>query len=222
MWRRRGSGLAGTFIGMTILLAVILTMITTMDYAMYSYKRLLISKAIDKSVLAALQEIDTASSSGIAKAYDPVTGIIKYEDIVVNETSADNAFYSTLKNNYNIAKSTIQDKIMIIIIYPLSNGNIKYIIRKGSGLDLDTNNGRGEIATTTEIEALINNRINSYYNNADLVDHSTIKINGNTLVNQFQKEPYYMVILKDFEINGILQNRKATFVGFKGSAIKRY
>jgi hypothetical protein len=48
-----------------------------------------------------------------------------------------------------------------------------------------------------------------------------VKVNGNLQANQIKKRPYFIVLIKDLEIDGIFTKRTTTFVSFAGSKVER-
>lgn len=212
----KGGGLAITFVSIAVILLVLLIFINAADYALYSHKRSNISKGIDYAVCAAIQEVDCLESeSGLAAGYDETTGRVLITDIALNEARADNAFFSTFEANTGISGERIRESILITIVCPTDTG-INYIIKKG------TQRAEGSAESPQQLESIINNRINEYWNLSDpLSDRHIIFVNGNMNTNEFKAAPYYIVFMKDYQIDGLFRKRTATFVGFAGAKIER-
>lgn len=213
---QKGSGLTIIFMGFSIILLISLVFISIADYALYSIKRNIISHGIDYAVCAAIQEIDrTESEDGLASGFDETTGKMLVDDIVLNQARSDNAFFSTLQMNTGIDRETISSNTMIVTVSPEAEG-IDYIIRK------EQQRAEGSIASPEQLEPVINNAVEQFWNGADPEqDNNIIYVNGNLKTNQFKKAPYYLVFIKDYQINGLFKKRTATFVGFAGAKIER-
>lgn len=216
----KGSALGSTLLGLTVTIIILYMFLNIADHALYSYKRVMIAKGIDYAVGAAIQEIDVAASAeGLAGTFDEETGMLTMDNIVLNEVIADNAFYSTLKSNTGIERNIISDKVMIVIVNPYKDDTgtgVRYIIKKGSA------RATGSITDPSGLEEVINNYINTWWPTSDpLSDKHIIYVNSNSKANEFERKPYYLVFVKDYEIDGLYKNRKATFVGFKGAGIDR-
>lgn len=213
---QRGSGLSIIFLGFTVTLLILLIFLSIADYAVYSTKRNTISRGIDYAVCAAIQEIDCVESEeGLASGFDEVTGKTLVDDIVINEARADNTFFSTLQMNTGINSEAISSNTMIVTLSP-----------RAEGMDYNIHNGQqrveGSVSSTEQLEPVINNAVERFWDGADpKQDSQVIYINGNPKTNQFKKVPYYLVFIKDYQINGLLKRRTATFVGFAGAKIER-
>lgn len=205
-----------TFLSLMVMLLILIVVVNAADYALYSFKRNMIGKAIDYSVCAAVQEIDrTKSAEGLSRGYDEATGSILVDNIYIDEISADNAFFATFQSNTGIRRDTMKDKMLVIIMNPTSTG-IEYIIKK------DTAREQGAVTGPGEIEGIINAAISEYYNtSASENDRQEIYVNGNPVTNEFKKRPYYMVFIRNYEIDGLFRRRTATYVGFAGAKMER-
>ena len=211
----RGSAFDVVLLGIAISIAAILIFVNSVDFALYSYKRSRISKAIDYGVSAAVQEIDQEKSrDGLAEGFD-AHGNISLERVYLHEERADNAFFSTFKNNTGIDRSQIQSRILVALVHPTNLG-LDCKIKWGTESKEET------VRVPTEVEGLLNTRINEFWNPADPeADRHLIYVNGNFKTNPFGKKPYYLVFLKDYPIEGLFRKRTATFVGFKGAKVDR-
>lgn len=208
--------MAGVITGLCGLLLMVLIFVNIADYALYSIKRSNIAKGIDNAVCAVIQEIDvTASESGLSNGFDETTGKILVNHIVLNETAADNAFYSTLLANTGIKKESIFSNTLVVTTVPLTN-SLNYVIRK------ESQRQEGSVTDPANLEALINNSIKTYWSiSGSNPDPHTINVGGNPKTNKFSKAPCYMVFIKNYEIDGLFRKRTATFVGFAGAKISR-
>lgn len=208
--------MAVTFLSLMVMLLILIVIVNIADYALYSFKRNMIGKAINYSVCAAVQEIDrTRSEEGLSQGYDEATGNILLDDIYIDEASADNAFYSTLQLNTGILRDTVEEKVLVIIVNPTSLA-LEYIVKK------DTARIEGSVTDTAQIEGIINAAISKYCNTSDTEnDLQKIYVNGNPETNEFKKRPYYMVFIKNYEIDGLFRKRTATYVGFAGAKVER-
>lgn len=212
----RGSGQAIIYVSLAIILLVLLIFVNAADYALYSHKRSNISKGIDYAVCAAIQEIDLSESeSGLAYGYNEATGQVLSSDITLNEVRSDNAFFSTFEANTGISGESVKDSVLIAMVNPTEAG-INYIIKKGM------HRVEGSAASPEDLESIINARINVYWDQFDsFSDRHIIFVNGNLKTNNFKKTPYYIVFVKDYQIDGLFRKRTATFVGFAGAKIER-
>lgn len=213
---QKGSGLAVVFLGLSAILLILLVFLSIADYALYSTKRNIISDGIDYAVCAAIQEIDrTESEDGLASGFNETTGKMLVEGIVLNEASSDNAFFSTLQINTGISRKTISSNTMIVTVSPNAAG-MDYIIRKGQ------QRLEGSVTSPDQLEPAINNAVKQFWGGTDPEqDNHIIYVNGNLKTNQFKKVPYYMVFVKDYQIDGLFKKRTATFVGLAGAKIER-
>lgn len=211
-----GGGLAITLLSLMVMLLILIVVVNVTDYALYSFKRNMIGKAVDYSVCAAVQEIDWArSEEGLSQGYDAATGSISYDGIYIDETAADNAFFSTLQSNTGIRRDYIESKALIVIMNPISTG-IEYIIKK------DGARAEGTISDPGEIEGIINAIYSESGDTSGFeTDGQEIYVNGNPDTNEFKKRPYYMAFIKNYEIDGLFRRRTATYVGFAGAKMER-
>lgn len=213
---QKGSGLAVVFLGLSAILLILLVFSSIADYALYSIKRNIISRGIDYAVCAAIQEIDrTESEDGLASGFDETTGKMLVDGIILNEASSDNAFFTTLQINTGINRETISSNTMIVTVSPNTAG-MDYIIRKGQ------QRLEGSVTSPDQLEPIINNGVGQFWGGTDSEENShIIYVNGNPETNQFKKVPYYMVFIKDYQIDGLFKKRTATFVGLASAKIER-
>lgn len=202
--------------GIAVMLTLVIVFVSIADYALYSTRRSLIARGIDYAVCAAIQEIDVpASNEGLSEGFDSRTGNVLTNNIKLNESIADNAFFGTLEANTGIIRSDIVMDTLIAYIYPSDDG-INYIIKK------DSQRVEGFVTSPDKLETAINNTINTFWNtSAPDLDRHTIYVNGNPSTNEFKEVPYFLVFIKDHQINGLFRKRTATFVGFAGAKLER-
>jgi hypothetical protein len=209
---QKGSGLSVIFIGLTVTLLVLMVFLSIADYALFSSKRNRICQGIDYAVCAAVQEVDgIESEEGLASGFDEATGKMLTDGIVLNEERADNAFFSTLQMNTGIYRKAISENTMIVTVTPEIEG-IGYVIRKGQQRE------EGRMDSPEQLEPAVNNAVRQLWNGVDPEqDDNIVYVNGNLKTNQFKKAPYYLVFIKDYEIDGLMKKRTATFIGFAGA-----
>lgn len=206
-------GVSIVFLAIVIFVTLLILTINLFDYSMYSYKVKVLSRSIDSSVCAAIQEVDK-DSVGLETEFTE-SGEDNTNNIKINEISAINAFYSTFTSNIKIDKSIIDPFLLIAILNPDETG-INYIIKKGSS------RFEGRVDKPSEIQSIINTHINTDFTEVYEGQKSVIvNINGNVDTNQFKKRPYFIVFLKDWQINGIVSKRLTTFIDFSGAKIER-
>lgn len=202
--------------GLSIILTLVIVFTSIADYALYSIKRSLIAHSIDYAVCAAIQEIDLPESTeGLSEGYNPQTGRLLSDNIKLNEVTADNTFFSTLEANIGIKKNAIVSNTLIAYILPTDAG-INYVLKKGSQWV------EGFTSSPDRLEKAINNTISIFWDTTlPDTDKQTIYVNGNPSTNEFRKVPYFLVFIKDYQINGLFKKRTATFVGFAGAKLER-
>lgn len=202
--------------GMAVILTLVIVFASITDYALYSTRRNLIARGIDYSVCAAIQEIDISESTdGLSEGFDPQTGRVLTENIWLDEIAADNAFFGTLEANTGVKKDNIAKDTLIAYISPSDSG-INYTIKR------DSQRVEGFVTSPDKLEASINNTINIFWDTSNPAsDKQTIYVNGNPSSNEFKKVPYFLIFIKDYQINGLFSRRTATFIGFAGAKLQR-
>lgn len=202
--------------GISVILVLVIVFVNIADYALYSTKRNLIARGIDHSVCAAMQEIDIPSSiNGLSEGYDPNTGKILVNDIRLNEQYAENAFFGTLAANTGVKRNDIGSNTLIAYVWPSYSG-INYLIKK------ESERREGFVSSPDMLEAAINNAIDILWNtNNPESDSHVIYVNGNPSTNEFKRVPYFLIFIKNYEIDGLFRKRTATFVGFAGAKLER-
>ncbi len=210
----KGGGMGIAFFAMAVVFLALLVLLNVADYMLYSAKRNLIARAVDYSVCSAVQEIDVARSrEGLSTEYDEISGIPSVTSIFLNEENADNAFFSTFQFNTGIEETSIKPYVIRVIVNPLEDA-LECHFKKGSLM------AQQLVYDEEQLEDAINSRIREWQDESS-VDSHVIYVNGNPYTRKFQKRPYYMVIIKDYEIDGLFKRRNATFVGFAGARIER-
>lgn len=211
----RGGAFGILLLGIVLSMAAILILVNSIDFALYSYKRNLISKAIDYGVSAAVQEIDAVKSEdGLSESFDE-QGKILLDHIYIHEGRADNAFFNTFENNTGIGRLQIQSHILLTIANPTDTG-LTCKIKWGTLVYEEI------LRTPAELEGVVNSRINEFWNPVDIeADKHLVYVNGNPKTNSFGKKPYYLVFIKEYPIQGLFRRRTATFVSFKGAKVDR-
>jgi len=122
---------------------------------------------------------------------------------------------STFHSNTGISRDIIEKKALIVIVNP-ADILIDYIIKK------DVSRSTGSVDEPGKLESVINSKISEYWDTTDPAsDKQVIYVHGNVKTNEFKRVPYYIVFIKDFEIDGLFKKRTATFVGFSASKIER-
>lgn len=202
--------------GISVVLVLVMVFLNIADYALYSTKRNLIARGIDHSVCAAIQEVDLhLSKSGLSEGFDLESGKILVNDIRLNEQTAENAFWGTLAANAGVSRDNIYSNILITYVWPTTAG-ISYLVKK------DNERHEGFVSSPDRLEQAINNAISTLWStDSQESDSHVIYVNGNPSTNEFKKAPYFLVFIKDYQIDGLFRKRTATFVGFAGAKLER-
>ncbi len=209
-----GGALSVVFLGLAVILVLVILILSIADYSLYSYKKKSIASAIDFSVSAAVQENNVElSRRGYAAGVDESAGKLSTDNIIIDKNIAETAFFSTLEKNVGIKRTDVIANTMIIIINPTSS-SMNYIISN------DTKDISGSVTEPSSLESIINTNSIQFWD-ASLPDSELVYVNGNPKTNEFKKKPYYMVFIKNFEIDGLFKKRLATFISFKGANIER-
>lgn len=206
-----GGAMSVIIMGLTGFFIVTLVFIFVADLSVYSYKKRVIGSAIDYAVCAAVQEIDTEKSkAGLARAFSS-DGKVSMTGVYFNEAMADKAFKSTVTGNISIDIGSMEDKTVRIMVTPESD-SVYYSIKYRNGTET------GHAANMEQIESILNDRMGAL---GIGVDTEKVYINGNAASNPFEKRPYYMVFIRNYQIDGLISHRKATFICFKAAKIYR-
>lgn len=202
--------------GISVMLVLILVFVNIADYALYSSKRNLIARGIDHSVCAAIQEVDLSLSRiGLSEGFEPETGKILVNDIRLDEENAENAFFGTLAANAGASVNNIASNTIVAYVWPTTAG-IRYLIKK------ENERHEGFVSSPDRLEEAINNAISILWGtNNYQFDNHLIYVNDNPSTNEFKRTPYFIVFIKDYQIDGLFRKRTATFVGFAGAKLER-
>lgn len=199
------------FIWILMVIALMFIFIGCINYLMYSYQSMIIGRAVDYAVSAAVQEIDVErSAEGISEGFDERTGLLNSSEILINEQAAKKVFFMIFTDNTGISEEEIADKLTMVSTYPHGD-EIKYTIVRG------LMRTEGVVQKPADLESKINEAL--IYGDVDR-DYN-IFVNGNPKTNEFSKRPYYMAVLKDYEVQGIISRRKITCMGFRAGRINR-
>lgn len=208
---RSGGAFSVLIMGLAGIMLLTIVFLSIIDVSLYSYKKRIIAAGIDYGVSAAIQEINMERSrEGLSKAFSE-DGKTSLRGVYLDEAKADKAFASTVSENLDVSTAEIENKMVRIIATPLS-GSIYYSIMDKNGQTT------GNLPAMDDIQNLLNTRMGSL---GSEVDKHTVYVNGNPSTNAFEERPYYMVFIRDYEIDGLFSNRKATFICFKGAKIFR-
>jgi hypothetical protein len=217
---RKGGGFAVMFLCLAVMAAVFFSFLQIADYALFTYKRNGIAKAMDYSVAAAIQEIDAAASrEGLGEGYDEATGAASTDRILLNVQGAQNAFFSTLQANCGIERPEVQDSTLTVMT-STADSIIEYHIMAGKPGSPERLDRTGSLSEPRDLEAAINLAVYDYWG-TNAQDRNILYVNGNPRTNEFRDRPYYMAFIKDYEIHGLLKTRHASFAAFKGAKIER-
>lgn len=215
-----GNKRAVIFLGKVILWLAVISLIVVafmsgIDYAIYSYKTYNISRCLNYAICAAAQEVDTSgedSLSGLSEENVESKGKISLKKIRLDETKAENIFWSTLKSNTGIEKSQLENNCLMIFTYDSGNA-VNYYWKKGGVT------ATGSVASANLLESVINNAIRTCWPQGE--DSHVIYIGGNPKTNDFKSRPCFMAFVKNHQINGLYSKREATFVAFKRAKLER-
>jgi hypothetical protein len=203
-------GISIVYLGMLTIVIMMIFLTTIMDFCIYVQKRSFIKKSIDLAVCGAVQEINIPESTGLQKEFIE-GGKVNLIDIVIDDEKALKVYYNMIKATLNIQKNKLENNTLCIVVNPKEN-NLHYVMYKG------INRSEGYVSNPFELEALINNNFDFV---SDSVDSQKIYINGNKKTNEFAKNPYFMVFIKDLEIDGLFKKRSATLISFQAARLIR-
>lgn len=203
------------FIGLTVTFLVLFVFINIADYAVYTYKKNTISKALDYAVTAAVQEIDGSKSlQGLAEGFDESTGKRLSDGVEIDIDRAEKTFLSVFNSNCNQEETDICDNLLICVTSAKGEG-VNYKIKTPSGDTVD-----GTVNEPYLIEDRINNATECYWpDSAD--DSGKISINGNPKTNMIERGTYVFAYIKSIRITGIFTERKLTLSCFGGAKLDR-
>ena len=144
--KSKNGGVSIVLLGIMVVLLTFLVFVSIADYALYSTKRNILNKGIDYGVCAAIQEISGLESEiGLATHLTRIQGMPLTNNIVLDEESADNAFYTTLQSNTGISRESIEGNVLTIIVNPTDTA-LNYIIKK------DTQRFEGSVSSPSGLK----------------------------------------------------------------------
>ncbi len=211
----RGGGLGVLFIGLAVTLLVLMVFVCIADYAVYTYKRNNISKAMDYAVTAAVQEINKDKSlEGLAEGFDENTGTRFTDGIEIDVDKAEITFLSVFDSNCSLELTDIRENLLICAT-SVGGEKVNYKIKTPTGEVLD-----GMVDEPYLIEDKINQAaVNRWPDSHE--DISRISINGNPKTNMVERGTYLFAYIKGIKINGIFTERKLALSCFGGAKLER-
>jgi hypothetical protein len=213
-----GGGLGASFIGLSIVLVIFIIFLNTAEFSLFSYKKALISKAVDYSVCAAIQQINIDSSiNGIAGGFDDSSGKKLTDNIRIDMDRAQSTFLNMLCMNCSIDTTDISDKLLICTTYS-QDGKLYYSIRVNNGEKSD--NSSGAVENSVDLEGKLNTSIGEYWP-LEEKGKNVVFINGNSKTNPVENGTYLLVFIKGLKVKGLFTERKVDFVGLAGAKISR-
>ncbi len=203
------------FIGLAVTFLVLFVFVNVADYAVYTYKRNTISKAMDYAVTAAAQDIDREKSlEGLAKGFDENTGEKLSEGVEIDINSAERTFLSVFNSNCNREQTDIRGNLLICATSAIGE-EVNYKIKTPGGEIVD-----GMVNEPYLIEDRINNAAEVCWADSD-VSKDKISINGNPKTNMIERGTYVFAYIKGIKITGIFTERKLTLSCFGGAKVDR-
>ncbi|PYG89141.1 hypothetical protein LY28_00964 [Ruminiclostridium sufflavum DSM 19573] len=211
---KTGGGFGVIFIGLGATFLAFIILINIADYSLFTYKRNLVSKAMDYAVNAAVQEVDlNESSAGLAEGFYENTGNKRMDGIKINMAKARKIFLSTFYQNCNLTEYKIDSDLLLCTTYAF-NKKLNYTITAG-----DEQIGLGSIESPELLENKINQAISSYWIASE--ENSRVYINGNPKTNMIEKGTYLFAFIKDINIKGIYSKRSICLSSFAGAKADR-
>ncbi len=203
------------FIGLAVTFLVLFVFVNVADYAVYTYKRNTISKAMDYAVTAAVQDIDREKSlEGLAKGFDENTGKRLSDGVEIDIHSAERTFLSVFDFNCNREQTDIRDNLLICAT-SASGEEVNYKIKTPGGEIVD-----GTVNEPYLMEDRINNAAEVCWADSD-VSKDKISINVNPKTNMIERGTYVFAYIKGIKITGIFTERKLTLSCFGGAKVDR-
>ncbi|EPR14340.1 hypothetical protein L323_00630 [Ruminiclostridium papyrosolvens C7] len=203
------------FIGMAVTFLVLFVFVSVADYAVYTYKRNSISKAMDYAVTAAVQDINKYKSlEGLSEGFNENTGTKITDGIEIDIDRAETTFLSVFESNSNHEQTDIKGNLLICAT-SVSGENVNYKIKTSSGEVSD-----GTVEDPYLIEDRINDTAKSCWPDS-YEDNSRISINGNPKTNMVEKGTYLFAYIKGIRITGIFTQRKLALSCFGGAKLER-
>ncbi len=203
------------FIGLAVTFLVLLVFVSAADYAVYTYKRNSVSKAMDYAVTAAVQNINKNKSlEGLSEGFDESTGTRLTDGIEIDIDKAETTFLSVFKANSSQRHTDIKGNLLICAT-SVSGEDVDYRIKTSSG---------EVIAGNVETPYLIEDRINAAAKSCwpdSYEESSRISINSNPKSNMIEKGTYLFAYIKGIKITGIFTQRKLALSCFGGAKLER-
>ncbi|WES34504.1 hypothetical protein P0092_00565 [Ruminiclostridium papyrosolvens DSM 2782] len=211
----KGGGLGVLFIGLAVTFLVLLVFVSAADYAVYTYKRNSVSKAMDYAVTAAVQNINKDKSlEGLSEGFDENTGTRLTDGIEINIDKAETTFLSVFEGNSSQRQTDIKGNLLICAT-SVSGGDVDYRIKTSSGEVI-----AGKVETPYLIEDRINAAAKSCWPDS-YEGSSRIFINSNPKSNMIEKGTYLFAYIKGIKITGIFTQRKLALSCFGGAKLER-
>lgn len=212
-----GGGLGVSFLGLAIVFLGFIVFLNIAEFSLLSYKKAIISKAVDYSVCSAVQQINPASSkAGIAEGFDEASGGKLTDNIQINLDWAAATFLNILDMNCKLDIASISRQLLICTTY-IKDGKLYYIIRTNNGDSIE--DSFGVVDNSLELEDKINTAITKSWPQEE--DKRFAFINGNKKTNPIQNGTYLLAFIKGVEVKGLLIDRKIDFAGLAGAKISR-
>ncbi len=209
----RGGGLGTIFIGLAAILLAFIIFINIADYLLFTYKRNAISKAMDYSVTAAVQQINkTESIVGLANGFAEETGERALEEIEIDIDMAIRTFLTVFYSNYEVDNHNI-DNSLLVCTTSIKDGKLNYTIKANSSVY------QGTLENSALIEEKINQAIVQCWANTE--EKSQVYINGNPKTNMLENGTYLFAFINAFEIKGLYSQRKISLSSFAGAKLER-
>ncbi len=212
---RKGGGLGALFIGLAVTFLVLLVFVSVADYAVFTYKRNSLSKAMDYAVTAAVQNINKDKSlEGLSEGFNENTGTSLTDGIEIDIDMAETTFISVFESNSDQQQTDIKGNLLFCAT-SVSGEEVNYRIKTPSG----------EVADgTVEAPYLIEDRINDSAKRCwpdSYEESSRISINDNPKTNMVERGTYLFAYIKGIKITGIFTQRKLALSCFGGAKLER-
>ncbi len=203
------------FIGLAVTFLVLLVFVSAADYAVYTYKRNSVSKAMDYAVTAAVQNINKDKSlQGLSEGFDENTGTRLTDGIEIDIDKAETTFLSVFEANSSQRQTDIKRNLLICAT-SVSGEDVDYRIKTSSGEVIV-----GNVETPYLIEDRINAAAKSCWPDS-YEESSRISINSNPKSNMIEKGTYLFAYIKGIKITGIFTQRKLALSCFGGAKLER-
>jgi len=209
-----GGGLSTIFVGLSGILLAFVIFINIADYSLFTYKRNVISKAMDYAVTAAVQQISKNESEiGLANGFTEETGEGILEGIEIDIGKANRTFLTIFYENYKLDNLNIEENLLVCAT-STQNQKLRYIIKADSKPIFN-----GELQNAVLIEEKINQAIVQYWPSAE--DKSQVYLRGNPKTNMIENGTYLFAFINDFKITGLYSQRNVSLSSFAGAKLER-